>query len=123
MPPYPLGYLEDLLPAIRWIEAIAIPNPRSLCGGLAVRTGTSGTKAYVIHSTYSPCTPSLCRDRVELRLYERVATRRGSLLRPLNQEEVVMMGQQEETVVGNALRSIRRVLALWGRTSVPFFKA
>ena len=34
-----------------------------------------------------------------------------------------MMGQQEETVVGNALRSIRRVLALWGRTSVPFFKA
>ena len=34
-----------------------------------------------------------------------------------------MIGQQEETVVGNALRGIRRVLALWGRTSIPFVKA
>jgi hypothetical protein len=34
-----------------------------------------------------------------------------------------MMGQQKEKVVDNTLRSIRRVLALWGRTSVPFFKA
>ena len=45
-----------------------------------------------------------------------------SLLRPLNQKEVVMMGQQQ-MVAGSALRGIRRVLALWGRTSIPFFKA
>jgi hypothetical protein len=34
-----------------------------------------------------------------------------------------MMGQQKEKVVDNTLRSIRRVLGLWGSTSVPFFKA
>jgi hypothetical protein len=32
-----------------------------------------------------------------------------------------MMGQQ--MVAGSALRGIARVLALWGHTSVPFFKA
>ncbi len=32
-----------------------------------------------------------------------------------------MVGQQ--MVAGSALRGIARVLALWGRTSVPFFKA
>jgi hypothetical protein len=47
------------------------------------------------------------------------------LQRSRTQKGEKMMGQQQGIVAGSAtlLRCIRQMLVLWGRTSVPFFKA